>query len=129
MTVDEFLDSGHFVDTAEGPHFCQPGKYYVLYAGGQSGLVKATEVTHIGDRKTVVFAMVEESGLSIGASRLERIEDATEDRLLRISSPRPPRLGPSVLGLVWRDSSSFEVVVGLSIPVALAALSRQAVLR
>lgn len=128
MTIDEFLDSGAFVETKEGPHFCQIGKYYVLYVNGQSGLVRAS-VTYGVSRKTMVFSMAEESALPIGPGRLERIEDATEDRLLRVSSPRPPRLGPSVLGLGGRDSEAPPPVVGLSVRMALASLLRKAKLR
>lgn len=55
MDIEEFLNSGAFVTTARGPHFCQKGKTYILVSDGHNYFVKATEVTVIGGKETVIF--------------------------------------------------------------------------
>jgi hypothetical protein len=55
LDIEEFLGSGAFVETAQGPHFCQPGHKYVLVFGGRAYAVKAESVTVMDGRETVVF--------------------------------------------------------------------------
>ena len=85
MTIEEFLDSGAFVDTNEGPHFCQLGKHYRVYVHGASAEVKADYIIKKHPKSEMVFALVNSSGSTlggrfplsfpVGAVPIERIDD------------------------------------------------------
>lgn len=81
MTIEEFLDSGAFVDTNEGPHFCQLGKHYRVYVHGASAEVKADYIIERHPKSEMVFALVNSSGapfpvsFPMGAVPIERIDD------------------------------------------------------
>ena len=80
LDIEEFLSSGAFVETAQGPHFCQPGHMYVLtFDGGTRYTLKAQEVTYINGKQTVVFHPLDGKTAPCGIVKaLESITDLEE---------------------------------------------------
>lgn len=77
VAINAFFDSGAFVDTEEGPHFCQLGKTYRVYVHGASAEVRADYISRKRPRNTMVFALTDgTSRFPVGMARILRIEDA-----------------------------------------------------
>jgi hypothetical protein len=79
LDIEAFLSSGAFVKTDQGPHFCQPGHLYVMTISGVNYTLKASEVTVINGKETVIFSPVDIGGGPMGiVSNLEMITDLEE---------------------------------------------------